>query len=351
VAWSPDGTRVATAAGNPKPTGSPLSRENRVAVWKPLQLEPLILQAEIGTNWFWTEMRDITWNATDARLEGVMEVRLVGLIRYAWDIENGVLLEKVEQQITDYTKAYVEFFGVPSPDGRLIAHMDETNITIIDQADGTELISLVDHSEPVNAVAWSPDGERLVSVSGNHPNRNDPDGGAIAATDATVRIWDPRRGEQLAQWASQTVAYTAVDWFAGLIAVGDWAGDVQIRDANTGEIVALLQGHRGMINTVSWSPDGELLATAGQDQTVRVWSIPNENPLRIWEHPAEVTRLVWSPDSDRIATSANDDAIRIWLVRMDDVLSLATSLITRNPPTFTAEEIQRFDLPFGDRDE
>jgi COMPASS component SWD3 len=50
---------------------------------------------------------------------------------------------------------------------------------------------------------------------------------------------------------------------------------VKLWDTATGEIVKTFVGHTEGISDVSWSPDGEFLASASDDKTVRVWSLEN----------------------------------------------------------------------------
>jgi WD40 repeat protein len=51
-------------------------------------------------------------------------------------------------------------------------------------------------------------------------------------------------------------------------------GDVQARDASTGNLVYFYQGHSAQVNDIEWTPDGQHIVTASQDRTVQIWQEP-----------------------------------------------------------------------------
>ena len=81
------------------------------------------------------------------------------------------------------------------------------------------------HTQPVNAVAWSPDGKRIASASGYVPT---------GTTDNTVQVFDATTGNN---------AYTYT-------------------------------GHSGPVTGVTWSPDGKYLSSSSVDKTVQIWRAP-----------------------------------------------------------------------------
>ena len=74
-----------------------------------------------------------------------------------------------------------------------------------------------------------------------------------------------------------------------------------------------LWGHTDEVWSVAWSPDGQHVASASDDHTVRIWDVAEGKTIHVLRgHTAAVRSVAWSPDGRYVASASHDGTVRMW---------------------------------------
>jgi WD40 repeat protein/serine/threonine protein kinase len=184
-----------------------------------------------------------------------------------------------------------------SPDGeRVLTGSDDHTARLWDAVSGKELLTLTGHRAGVMSVAFSPDGERIVTGSADH----------------TAKIWNSRSGKEiLTLWGHQGgFVYVAWSPDGKLIVTG--SDIARVWDATSGKRLITLS-HKGSLRAVAFSPDGGRIVTGSDDKTAKVWETASGKELStLAGHRLDVVSIAFSADGKRIVTGSEDGTIRVW---------------------------------------
>src|SRR3954452_24489115 len=203
-----------------------------------------------------------------------------------------------------------------SPDGLKLATAsgDSRSVTLWDVESGREWASLAGHQGPTWSVAFSPDGRRLAVASGRVAAVAEPAGDGQVGE---IRLWDvsgprPRPRASLVGH-SYGIISVAFSPDGTTLASGGFDLAAKLWDVAAGREWATLDGHEGWVAAVAFSPDGTLLATASHDQTIKLWDAATGHELTTLRgHTGNVYPVAFSPDGTRLASGSLDGTVRIW---------------------------------------
>ncbi|KAG8990572.1 hypothetical protein FRB94_013285 [Tulasnella sp. JGI-2019a] len=151
-------------------------------------------------------------------------------------------------------------------------------------------------------VAWSPNGQRIVSGS----------------EDGSLRLWDPSTGNPIGErWTFHRGEVKCVAWSPDGTMIVSGANDhiIQLWDAITGtRVEEAWKGHTGYVLSLAWSPDGNRVISAAGDKTLRMWDPSTGAPIgEAWTgHAGRVYCVSWSPDGRSIASGSTRGDTRLW---------------------------------------
>jgi WD40 repeat protein len=262
-----------------------------------------------------------------------------------------------------------------SPDGTRLATAGADNRAHVwDLVTGKELMPLAGHTAPVDRVIFSPDGTQLATIdrsgearlwdaasgqtlffldafkgssiqTGNNISISfNRDGSRLATAGGIfIKVWDTLTGQATLELppVEGLLAYTVTFSPDGKnLAVSLRGGSASVLDAATGQKLFDLTGHTGSVRYVAYSPDGTHIATASVDGTARMWdAATGVEEFALTGHTGQVTGLAFSPDGARLATSSRDGTTLVYALRVEDLIKIARSRVTRS---LTIEECQKY---------
>jgi WD40 repeat protein len=281
-----------------------------------------------------------------------------------WDIATGRERFRIDGHVDAVMQAAFE------PTGRFIVTLGANHARVWDIAAGRQVAELRGHKRPIQSVAFSADGRYVATGAWDHTvriwrasdwrlhrvirgpkfdsesvNSNDflyttmrqsfmtfggmehlafsPDGRRIATAgyldaDAAARVWNVESGEQelVLSGHAQAIGFQfstvsfSPDGAQILTAGAD--GTARLWSAHDGSELAVLKGQGATVSDAVFSPDGNRVVTASQDGTIQLWSADGSIIAAIEGHSEAVVRVAFSPDGALIATASHDRTARLW---------------------------------------
>jgi len=285
-------------------------------------------------------------------------------------------------------QVYSVAFG---PDGTTLATAAEDGTARLwsvatRQQIGAPLIAVSPGNSVVEGVAFSPDGATLATAGGDGTARlwkvnvygevgaplagPDDNGGANAAAfspdgailavgygDGTMRLWDVATHQQIGAPLvadSSPIGLTFGNGVAGVafssdgqvLATADGDGTVRLWDVATRQQIGapLIADRDHSANPVldaaagvAFSPDGKILATLGEDMTIRLWDVATHRPIGapMTAGPGAVSgsfppifEMAFSPDGTVLATAGSDGTLLLWNVATHRLIGAPLSAVS-----------------------
>ncbi|KAJ1863117.1 ribosome assembly [Coemansia sp. RSA 989] len=219
-------------------------------------------------------------------------------------------------------------------DGRIYTGSQDKTIKIWN-SDGTLYKTLSGHAHWVNTLAFSTDFALRTGAfdhTGKHPQNGEEaakraqeryaeakaNGERLVSgsDDFTMYLWDPDTSNKpVARLTGhqKVVNHVSFSPDGRLLASASFDNSVKLWDGKTGKFIASLRGHVAAVYQVCWSADSRMLLSASKDSTLKIWDLRSKKlKLELPGHADEVFAVDWSPGGDRVASGGKDRVLKIW---------------------------------------
>ena len=222
-----------------------------------------------------------------------------------WDLQSG-------QPIQTY-KGHTQRIHrlVFSPDGETFLSVGDDRQVILWDASSAEVrFRFNGLTDSGNTVAFSPDGSRMAAGFGTF--RFISHGEYL---DNSIRVWDTRTGQELAHLVGHEDAVVSLAFSPDGQTLLSGSIDTTLRlwNLSDGTMIRQFDGHTSGVMSAAFSPDGRFAATGAQDGSLMVWDLASGEAARqIRAHSGVVHFVRFSGDGGTIWSGSEDGTIKVW---------------------------------------
>ncbi|KAK4044343.1 ribosome assembly protein 4 [Parachaetomium inaequale] len=321
VNWSPDGKQLATC-----------SMDKTVRIWDPETGKPAGQEFKGHAKWVlgmaWEPYhlwRDGTARLASASKDGTCRI---------WLVNSG----RTEHVLSGHkgSVSCVRWGGT----GMIYTGSHDKAVRVWDAVKGTLVHSFTAHGHWINHIALSSDHalrtayfdhtkeipeteegkrakakerfEKAAKIQGKVAERL-----VSASDDFTMYLWDPTNNgtKPVARLLGHQNKVNQVQFSPDgtLIASAGWDNSTKLWNARDGKFLKSLRGHVAPVYQCAWSADSRLLVTGSKDCTLKVWNARNGNlAMDLPGHEDEVYAVDWAADGKMVGSGGKDKAVRTW---------------------------------------
>ncbi|GAB4386820.1 MAG: NB-ARC domain-containing protein [Elainellaceae cyanobacterium] len=106
-----------------------------------------------------------------------------------------------------------------------------------------------------------------------------------------------------------------------LLATADVGSEIRLWQVADGKSLLTCKGHSSWVWSIAFSPDSSILASGSNDKTIRLWDVQTGQCFQIWQgHSSQIWAVAFSPDGQLLASGSEDQTIKLWDVNTGNCL-------------------------------
>jgi ribosome assembly protein 4 len=134
--------------------------------------------------------------------------------------------------------------------------------------------------------------------------------------DFTLYLWEPIKAKKpIIRMTGHQQPITQVSFSpdGNTIASCSFDRSVKLWQGASGKYINSLRSHVEAVYQIAWSGDSRLCVSASKDSTIKVWDVRTQKRLfELPGHADEVYAVDWAPDGDRVVSGSKDRTIKVW---------------------------------------
>ncbi|MBI3880463.1 MAG: hypothetical protein HY301_10425 [Verrucomicrobia bacterium] len=189
-----------------------------------------------------------------------------------------------------------------SKDGATLAAAEYRRVALWNAKDGALTRELTNFTGRVNAVQFTPDGAALIAADG------------VPTKSGLLHLIATADGHELTNWVAHKDSILSLHLSRDGQSLATASADktVKIWNFATRQETAKLEAHLGHVLATAFNADASFLATAGMDKVLNLWDPKTRGQEITLKHASPITALAWTADGKSLFSATEDGHVRMF---------------------------------------
>ena len=200
-----------------------------------------------------------------------------------------------------------------APDGQtVLSGSDDTTLRLWDVATGDPIHIFEGNGGRINSVAFAPDGQTVLSGSASRTLR-----------DTTLKLWNVATGDLIRTFEGRGGSVYSVAFAPdGCTAIaGNWSGSLTLWDLETGDLIRTFEDVGARAYSVAFAPDGQTVLSGSDDTTLKLWDVATGDLIQTFNgQGGSVYSVAFAPDGCTAIAGNWNNSLMLWDLVTGDLI-------------------------------